>query len=144
MEDLSKLSRYDLAKMAVRGENASKRAARREAARRARENRRVQAGARAGRRVLVAAAVASLPAYILEKNPDIKYLDEEETIETEAVFSIGLAGIGIIHYILRPDAAGSEELLEAGIVAGSCYLNHRVREMAREDLLEDADMAAAA
>lgn len=139
--DLSKLSRIELARMAVAGEKTKRSLARREAKRRLEATKRGKAGMTAVKRLAIAAVASTVPAYVIEKNPDLKYVDEDETIETEAAVSLGLLGAGLVYYLMKPDGTGAEELFDAGLIMTACWANNRAREMAREDLAEDANAA---
>lgn len=96
----------------------------------------------AGYAVLGAAAGATIPAWILERNPEWKYLDNDETIETEAIVAIGATVGGVAAYLADVDY--SEAIMVAGLVTGGCYLNNIVRVKARQANAEEADQQAAA
>lgn len=90
----------------------------------------------AGTALVAAGVAATVPAWILERNPDYKYLDEEETIETEAVLALAGTVGGVAGYLA--DAPYAEAMLVGGLTLGACYLNNVTRTKARERNLEEA------
>jgi hypothetical protein len=92
-----------------------------------------------GMAVVAAGIAATVPAWILERNPDWQYLDEEKEIETEAVLALGATLGGVAAYVA--EIPYGESLMVAGLVMGGCYLNKVVREKARTENAEEAALA---
>lgn len=90
--------------------------------------------------VLGAGLAATVPTWILERNPDYQYLDEAKEIETEAVVAIGATVAGVAAYLAEVDYG--EALMVAGVTMGACYLNNVVRKKARLENAEEAALAA--
>jgi nitrate/nitrite transporter NarK len=93
----------------------------------------------AGFSVLAAGLGAVVPTWLLERNPDWQYLDEEKEIETEAVVGIVAAAGGVAAYVMEIDYG--DALMVGGLVTGACYLNKVVREKARRENAEEAALA---
>ena len=93
----------------------------------------------AGFSALAAGFGATVPTWLLERNPDWQYLDEDKEIETEAVVGILAAAGGLAAYVMEVDYG--EALMVGGLVTGGCYLNKVVREKARKENAEEAALA---
>lgn len=84
-------------------------------------------------------AGATVPAWILTRNPDWQYVDEEKTVETEALLAFGTLGIAALAHIA---VGGRSDIPEYGMSIGfgmtASYLGKRAREMAEQANAEDS------
>jgi len=86
----------------------------------------------AGLSALGALAGAVIPAYLIASNPDREFLDENRTIETEAVLAAaGVLG-GVAAYVTDIDYA--TPIMVTGVAVGASYLGKVARQRAQQNI----------
>lgn len=86
----------------------------------------------AGLSVMAASAGAIVPAYMIAANPQREYLDENRTIETEAVVAFGLGLAGVAAYVADVDF--STPMMAGGLGAAASYLGKVARQRAQANI----------